>query len=41
MDWVDPIVSEPAEEREDNMSNLTVGFAAQMRKRAMSTQEET
>ena len=37
MDLVDLIVSEPAEEREDDMSNLATGFAAycfvaQMRK---------
>ena len=41
MDWVDPIVSESAKEREDDMSNLVVGFAAWMRKRPMSAQGET
>ena len=30
MDWVDPISSEPAEEREDDMSNIAVGFATWM-----------
>ena len=38
---VDPIVSEPAEERKDDMSNLAARFVAQMRKRATSTQKET
>ena len=31
MDWVDPISSELTEEKEDDMSNLAVGFAAWMR----------
>ena len=38
MDWVDPIVSKPAEEREDDMSNLVTEFAARMRKLAGSAQ---
>ena len=41
MDLVDPIVSEPAEEMEDDMSSLAAGFVVRMRKRAASTQEET
>ena len=32
MDWVDPISSEPAEKREDDMSSLLVGFATRMHK---------
>ena len=36
MDWVDPIVSESAEEREDDMSNLVVGFSSWIRKQATS-----
>ena len=31
MDWVNPISSEPIEEREDDMSNLAAGFATWMR----------
>ena len=38
---MDSISSEPTEEREDDMSSLAVGFAAQMRKRAASAQRET
>ena len=41
VDWVDPNTSDLAEEREDNMSSLGVGFSAQIRKRAASAQEET
>ena len=41
MDWVDPIVSKPVEEREDDMSNLVTEFAARMRKLAGSAQGET
>ena len=41
MDWVDTIVSKPAEEREDDMSNLVTEFAARMRKLAGSAQGET
>ena len=40
MDWVEPNFSDPTEKMEDNMSSLTVGFAARMRKRATSAQEE-
>ena len=28
MDWTDPIVSESTEEREAEMSSLTIGFVA-------------
>ena len=38
MDWTDPIVSEFAKEREVEMSNLAIGFAEQMCKRAASAQ---
>ena len=41
MDWVDLNSSEPAEEREGDMSSLAAGFAAWMCKRAMSAQGET
>ena len=41
MDWVDPILSEPAEESEKDMSSLAVEFVAWMRKRAASNQRET
>ena len=41
MDWVDPISSELAEEKKDNISSLAVGFSKRMRKRAMSTHTET
>ena len=41
MDLVDPISSEPAEEREDDMSSLATRFFVLMRKRAASAQEET
>ena len=41
MDWVDPISSEPAEERDDDMSSLSTGFTAPMRKRVESAQGET
>ena len=41
MDCVDPIASEPVEEREDNMSSLATGFSATMSKRAASAQGET
>ena len=41
MDWVDPISSEPAEEREGDMSSLAAGFVALMCKRASSAQGET
>ena len=41
MDLVDPISSEPAKEREDDMSNLAAGFAMRMNKRAVSAQGET
>ena len=41
VDWVDPIVSELTEEREDDMSNLTVGFFARMCKWAISAKGET
>ena len=41
MDWVDPITSEPAEEREDNMSSLATGFSTTMSKPAASAQGET
>ena len=36
MDWVDPNASDPAEEREDDMSSLAARFAAWMLKRATS-----
>ena len=37
VDWTDPTTSEPTKERENNISSLVAGFAAQMRKRAMSS----
>ena len=36
LDWVDPNASDLTEEKEDDMSSLTVGFFARMHKRAMS-----
>ena len=41
VDWVDPISSEPAEERDDDMSSLANGFSTTMCKRVASTQGET
>ena len=41
MDWVDPISSELAKEREEYMSSLAVGCVARMCKRAVSAQRET
>ena len=41
MDYVDPNSSDPAKEREDDMSSLVVGFVVRMPKRAASTQGET
>ena len=41
MDWVDPLSSEPTEEREDDMSSLAARFAARMCKQARSAQMET
>ena len=41
VDWVNPISSESAEERESNMSSLIVGFSTRMSKRATSSQGET
>ena len=41
MDCEDPISSEPAEEREEDMSSLAAGFVARMHKRAASAQRET
>ena len=41
VDWVDPISSEPAKEREGNMSSLAAGFATWMLKRAARSQGET
>ena len=41
VDWVDPILSEPIEEREEDMSRLAAGFTALMCKRAASDQRET
>ena len=38
---MDPNVSYPTEEKEDDMSNLEARFSTQMRKRAMSAQQET
>ena len=38
MDWMDSIVSDLAEEREAEMSNLAVGFAVRLLKRAISIQ---
>ena len=38
---MDPISSEPAEEREGDMSSLAAGFVALMCKRASSAQGET
>ena len=41
MDWVDPIASEPIEERENDMSSLHAGYSAHMSKQATSAQGET
>ena len=41
MDWVDPISSEPTKDGEDDMSSLTVGFVAWIRKQAASAHGET
>ena len=41
MDWVDPISSEPAKEREGDMSSVATGFVMRMRKWATSAQGET
>ena len=41
MDWVDPNISDSTKEREADMSSLAAEFAAQMRKRAASSQRET
>ena len=41
MDLVDPIASEPNEEREDDMSSLAAGFSMWMHKRAVRAQGET
>ena len=30
LDWLDPIASEPVEEREEDMSSLVVGFVTRM-----------
>ena len=38
---MDPNISDPAKEREDNMSSLAVGFAMRMHKREASAQGET
>ena len=38
---MDPISSEPFEEKEGDMSSLTAGFAARMRKWATSAEGET
>ena len=40
MDWVDPISSEPVEEKEDDMSSLTTKFVALMLKRAAIAQRK-
>ena len=37
VNWVDPISSELAEEREDDMSSLTIGFDVRMCKLATSS----
>ena len=37
MNQTDLYASEPVEEREDDMSSFVVGFAAQMRKQAVSS----
>ena len=41
MDWTNPTVSESAEEMEDDMLDLVVGFIARMCKRASSSPGET
>ena len=41
MDWVDPISSKLAEDKEGDMSSLTVGIFTLMCKRAASVQGET
>ena len=38
---MDPISSEPAKEREEDMSSLIAGFDARMRKQATSAQRKT
>ena len=40
VDWVDPNVSDPTKEMEDDMSSLATGFVDRMRKRAASAQGE-
>ena len=40
MDWVNPISSQLAEEREEDMSSLTDKFIARVLKRAVSDQRE-
>ena len=39
MDWVDPISSEPAKEREDDMSNLVARFSTWMRLHAKRSRQ--
>ena len=41
VDWVDPISSEPTEEREEDMSSLATGFTSRMHKRVESAQRKT
>ena len=41
MDWMDPIATDPAQESEDDISGLTTGLTARMRKRAGNSQGET
>ena len=41
VDWMDPTVSQSAEEREVEMSSLVVGFVARMHKCVTSAQGET
>ena len=40
VDWLDPLDSDPTKEREEDMSSLATGFAARMRKQAVSAQRE-
>ena len=41
VEWVDSIASDSAEERKDDLSNLTARFASRMRKQAASAQGDT
>ena len=40
VEWVDPISSEPTEEREDDMSNLAAGFSTRMCPQAKRSRQD-